>query len=151
MKGFALMLVTAAALVVAAPATATPLRPDDRAKRGIAGDPQQPVVRPDDRGYRLVIEQPSALVRPDDRGYRLVVEQPKAVVRPDDRAGFRGIEAPVEGPIAAPAPATDVGGVDWRDLTLGLLLGMGAVLAAFIAARFARHRVHLPQRAAHGH
>lgn len=128
------MVVAGAALVLAASAAASGVRPGDGAAIRVAStDTMVAAVRPDDRAG---IRGPGQLA-------------PVEGVRPDDRAGVRGA-----GPVSA-APVTVAtgsgSGIDWYDVGLGVLIGAGAILATLAIGYPLRDHVHRPHRPVHGH
>ena len=109
----------AATFAVAAPLTAvaaagTPIRPDDRAPRGV--------------GAVMLVQATTTAIRPDDRAIHGVGSAPLAreltPLRPDDRAtrGVVGRAAPVAVPSAT--------GFDWGDAGIGAF--GGAVIALLL-------------------
>ncbi len=131
----------AATFAVAAPLTAvaaagTPIRPDDRAPRGVGAvmlvQATTTAIRPDDRAIHGVGSAPLAReltpLRPDDRATHGVGPAPLVreitPLRPDDRAtrGVVGRAAPVAVPSAT--------GFDWGDAGIGAF--GGAVIALLL-------------------
>jgi hypothetical protein len=121
MKAWAIILAATVALLVAASASPSAVRPDDRA--GVLGVGQA--------GLEVQADQSDVISR--------YLISHASSIRPDDRAAWRGV-----GPQPLVVAEPTATGMDWGDLGWGVLIGAGAMLAVLAVGYAGRNRIHRP-------